>query len=75
VQPTNSTIAGAAKLTGRVGKFSIGVLQAITTRENAQLTAGTGLPVTGRRQLSPRRATRSAARAASSPTNRGCRSP
>ena len=46
VQPTNSTIAGAAKLTGRVGKFSIGVLQAITTRENAQSTAGTGLPVT-----------------------------
>ncbi len=46
VQPTNSTIAGAAKLTGRMGKFSIGVLQAVTTRENARLTDGPGLPIT-----------------------------
>ncbi len=45
VQPTNSTIAGAAKVTGRVGRFSVGVLQAVTTRENARLTGGIGLPV------------------------------
>jgi len=45
VQPTNSTIAGAAKLTGRVGRYSVGVLQAVTTRENARLTGGAGLPI------------------------------
>ena len=33
--PLQSTILGAAKLTGRVGKFSIGVLQAITQEERA----------------------------------------
>ena len=44
-QPSNSTILGAAKLTGRVGKFSIGVLDAVTGREDASLVGGAGLPV------------------------------
>jgi hypothetical protein len=44
VQPSNSTIFGAAKLTGRVGKFSVGALNAITGREDAQLVAAPGLP-------------------------------
>src|SRR5688500_16418240 len=35
VSPDNSTIIGAAKLTGRLGKFSIGVLDAVTSREEA----------------------------------------
>ncbi len=42
-QPSNSTILGAAKLTGRVGRFSVGVLNAVTTREQADLAAGPGL--------------------------------
>jgi hypothetical protein len=46
LQPVSSTIAGAAKLTGRIGKFSIGVLNALTTSESAEITGGTGLPVT-----------------------------
>ena len=33
--PSQSTILGAAKLTGRVGKFSIGVMQAVTQEEQA----------------------------------------
>ena len=33
--PSQSTILGAAKLTGRVGKFSIGVMQAVTQAESA----------------------------------------
>ena len=37
VSPANSTILGAAKLTGRVGKFSVGVLDAVTSREDARL--------------------------------------
>jgi len=45
-QPTNSTIAGAAKLTGRIGRFSLGVLEAVTTREDAQIASGTDLEVT-----------------------------
>jgi hypothetical protein len=44
-QPTNSTILGAAKITGRVGRFSIGVLNAVTGSEEAKLTAGPGAPV------------------------------
>ena len=35
--PENTTILGAAKLTGRVGKFSIGVLNAVTSRESARI--------------------------------------
>jgi Domain of unknown function (DUF5916) len=45
-QPANTTIAGAAKLTGHVGQFSIGVLNAITMPEYAEQTAGAGSPVT-----------------------------
>ena len=46
LQPVSSTIAGAAKVTGRIGKFSIGVLNALTTSESAEITGGAGLPVT-----------------------------
>jgi hypothetical protein len=45
-QPANSTIVGAAKLTGRVGGFSVGALQAVTTREDARLTTGAANPIT-----------------------------
>ena len=39
--PSQSTILGAGKLTGRVGKYSIGVLQAATQEEKARiLTSG-----------------------------------
>jgi hypothetical protein len=36
-QPSNATILGAAKLTGKVGSFSIGGLHAVTSSEHAQL--------------------------------------
>ncbi len=39
--PDTATILGAAKLTGRVGAFSVGALTAVTTREDA-LVAGPG---------------------------------
>ncbi len=42
-QPSNSTILGAAKLTGRVGKFTVGALNAITTREDAEIASGADL--------------------------------
>lgn len=35
--PDNTTILGAAKITGRVGRFSIGVMNAVTSREHATL--------------------------------------
>ena len=38
--PRNSTILGAAKLTGRVRNFSVGVLAAATDEENALATVG-----------------------------------
>jgi hypothetical protein len=37
--PLQSTILGAAKLTGRVGKYSIGVMQAATQEERATILA------------------------------------
>src|SRR5262249_38635276 len=41
--PTSTTIAGAAKLTGRTAKgWSVGVLDAITTRETADFINGSG---------------------------------
>ena len=40
VQPQQSTILGAGKLTGRVGKFSIGALTAVTQEEKARLAIG-----------------------------------
>ncbi|HET7220863.1 MAG TPA: DUF5916 domain-containing protein [Vicinamibacterales bacterium] len=38
--PENTTILGATKVTGRVGGFSIGVLNALTSRESATLSVG-----------------------------------
>src|SRR5712692_2217945 len=38
--PTQTTILGAAKLTGRIGKFSIGGMQAVTKREAAVVMDG-----------------------------------
>jgi hypothetical protein len=39
--PGQTTILGAAKLTGRVGAFSIGALSALTSQEDAVLVNGT----------------------------------
>jgi Domain of unknown function (DUF5916)/Carbohydrate family 9 binding domain-like len=38
--PANTTILGAAKITGRVGGFSVGVLNALTAEETASVAAG-----------------------------------
>jgi Domain of unknown function (DUF5916)/Carbohydrate family 9 binding domain-like len=38
--PPQTTIVGAAKLTGRVGKYSIGVMQAVTQAEFARVREG-----------------------------------
>ncbi len=38
--PPQTTILGAAKVTGRVGKFSIGVLHAVTRQEHAAVVDG-----------------------------------
>jgi hypothetical protein len=38
--PAQSTILGAAKLTGRAGAFSIGALNAVTAEEQAQIAFG-----------------------------------
>jgi hypothetical protein len=40
VAPTQTTIVGAAKLTGRAGPFSIGVLNAVTADEDAVVAHG-----------------------------------
>jgi hypothetical protein len=42
VQPLQSTILGAAKLTGRVGAFSVGTLTAATQEETARIATPTG---------------------------------
>ena len=39
--PTQTTILGAAKLTGRIGNFSVGALNAVTTDEDAVIANGT----------------------------------
>ena len=39
--PTQSTILGAAKLTGRAGKFSVGAMYAVTQEETADIVDGT----------------------------------
>lgn len=39
--PAQSTILGAAKLTGRAGAFSIGALNAVTSEEQARIAIGT----------------------------------
>ena len=38
-QPASATIIGAGKLSGRVGKFSVGALTAATAREDAEIAA------------------------------------
>ncbi len=38
--PTVTTILGAAKLTGRVGSFAVGALDAVTSLEHAQIAHG-----------------------------------
>jgi hypothetical protein len=43
IQPDNTTILGAAKLTGRIGQFSIGALNAVTRAEHASVVSGAGL--------------------------------
>lgn len=40
VQPLQSTILGAGKLTGRVGRFSVGALTAATQEERARVAVG-----------------------------------
>lgn len=40
VKPLQSTILGAAKLTGRIGKFSVGALTAVTQEEKARIAIG-----------------------------------
>jgi len=40
IQPLQATILGATKLTGRVRKFSVGVLAAATQEENAEIAFG-----------------------------------
>lgn len=42
-QPVNTTILGAAKLTGRIGAFAVGALQAVTAPEHADLASGPDL--------------------------------
>ena len=41
VSPLQSTILGAGKVTGRVGRFSVGVLSAATQEERARVAQGT----------------------------------
>ena len=38
--PVNTTILGATKITGRIGGFSVGVLNALTSEESAQVADG-----------------------------------
>ena len=40
--PQQTTIYGAAKLTGRIGKFSFGALNAVTADEHATISTGAG---------------------------------
>lgn len=44
-QPANTTILGAGKLTGRVGKYSIGILNAVTGREYARVAESPSLGI------------------------------
>jgi hypothetical protein len=48
--PSQTTILGAGKLTGRVGRYSIGVLQAFTQEEVARVLDGSSL---SRQQVEP----------------------
>jgi hypothetical protein len=42
LQPSQSTILGAGKITGRIGSFSVGVLAAATQEETARIASLTG---------------------------------
>jgi hypothetical protein len=48
--PSETTILGAAKVTGKLGGFSVGVLDALTDAEHARFVIG---PVSGRQQVEP----------------------
>src|SRR5262249_27224644 len=48
--PANTTILGAAKVTGKLGRWSVGVLDALTDREHALTAAG---PLTARQTVEP----------------------
>lgn len=50
VAPTETTILGAAKLTGKLGKYSVGVLNALTDAERARFIDGLA---GGRRHVEP----------------------
>jgi hypothetical protein len=48
--PAQTTILGAAKLTGRIGRYSIGVLSAVTEEEDGHVI---GVPGVSRRSVEP----------------------
>jgi hypothetical protein len=48
--PSETTILGAAKITGKMGGFAIGVLDALTAAEHARFVTGTA---SGRQQVEP----------------------
>ncbi len=48
--PTNTTILGAAKLTGKLGKWTVGVLDAVTDTEHARFSIG---PLQSRQVVEP----------------------
>jgi hypothetical protein len=48
--PSETTILGAAKVTGKLGKWSIGVLDALTDAERARFASG---PLIGQQQVEP----------------------
>lgn len=48
--PSETTILGAAKVTGKLGGFSIGVLDALTAAEHARFVTGS---LSGREQVEP----------------------
>ncbi|MEJ2216265.1 MAG: DUF5916 domain-containing protein [Gemmatimonadota bacterium] len=42
-EPDHTTIAGAGKVTGKTGPWTVGVLDAVTTKENAQVYTTSGV--------------------------------
>ena len=45
-QPAQTTILGAAKLTGKIGAFAVGVLHAVTSEESARIASAPALGIT-----------------------------
>jgi hypothetical protein len=45
-QPVNTTILAAGKLTGKIGKFAIGAVHAVTSEEQARVASGPALSIT-----------------------------